>query len=126
MITIQSKVGGFRRAGVVHPAEPTEYPDNHFSKKQLKMLKKEPMLIITKTVDKPKQNPPPAAEMVDIVEAIATLDKENKKLWTKSGAPQTTALEAAIKDKKGSAVTVSADSRNAAWEEFNKNNPSGE
>lgn len=46
MIRITSKIDGFRRAGVAHPAAPTEYPDDEFSKEQLAALKAEPMLIV--------------------------------------------------------------------------------
>lgn len=46
MIRITSKREGFRRAGVAHPAAPTEYPDDAFSKEQLAALKAEPMLTV--------------------------------------------------------------------------------
>ena len=44
MIRIKSRKAGFRRCGIAHPAEWTEYPDDRFSKKQLARLKAEPML----------------------------------------------------------------------------------
>lgn len=46
MIRITSKVDGFRRAGVAHPAAPTDYPDDAFTKPQLAQLKDEPMLVV--------------------------------------------------------------------------------
>lgn len=46
MIRITSKLEGFRRAGVAHPAAPTEYPDDAFSKEQLAALTAEPMLTV--------------------------------------------------------------------------------
>lgn len=44
MIRISSKQDGFRRCGVAHPRQATEYPDKHFSKDQLEILQTEPML----------------------------------------------------------------------------------
>ena len=46
MVRITSKQAGFRRCGVAHPAEPTEYPDGRFSPKELKLLQSEPMLVV--------------------------------------------------------------------------------
>lgn len=44
MIRIRSKQEGFRRCGVAHPAEWTEYPDDRFSAEELEVLMAEPML----------------------------------------------------------------------------------
>lgn len=46
MIRITSKSDGFRRAGIAHPAAPTDYPDDAFTKFQLSQLKAEPMLVV--------------------------------------------------------------------------------
>ena len=46
MIRITSKKDGFRRCGVVHSATPMIYPDDHFKKKDLKILQEEPMLFV--------------------------------------------------------------------------------
>ncbi len=46
MIRITSKRHLFRRAGMAHPKGPVEYPDDRFSKAQLKALKAEAMLIV--------------------------------------------------------------------------------
>lgn len=46
MIRITSKTDGFRRCGMAHPKEPTEYPDDRFSKKELDILNNEPMLFV--------------------------------------------------------------------------------
>ncbi|MBE2888951.1 HI1506-related protein [Geobacter anodireducens] len=46
MIRITSKQAGFRRCGVAHPAEPTDYPDDRFTAKDLAVLKAEPMLVV--------------------------------------------------------------------------------
>ncbi len=46
MIRITSKHAGFRRAGVAHPAEPTDHADDAFSEAQLAQLMSEPMLVV--------------------------------------------------------------------------------
>ena len=46
MIRIKSKRHLFRRCGIPHPKEWTEYPDGGFSKKKLKILRAEPMLTV--------------------------------------------------------------------------------
>lgn len=46
MIKITSKKEGFRRCGVSHPKGATEYPDDRFSTKELKILEGEPMLFV--------------------------------------------------------------------------------
>lgn len=47
MIRITSKVNGFRRAGLAHPAGPTDYPDDAFTEEQLALLTAEPMLVVS-------------------------------------------------------------------------------
>jgi len=51
MIRITSKQAGFRRSGVAHPAEPTDYPDDRFTAKELNDLKAEPMLVVEEIVE---------------------------------------------------------------------------
>lgn len=46
MIRITAKVPGFRRCGVAHPAEATDYPNEAFTKEQLAVLQAEPMLAV--------------------------------------------------------------------------------
>lgn len=46
MIRITGKREGFRRCGVTHPAQPTDYPDDRFSTQDLAVLKSEPMLVV--------------------------------------------------------------------------------
>jgi hypothetical protein len=43
-IRIRSKRAGFRRCGVAHPSEWTEYPEDAFGEEQLRELRAEPML----------------------------------------------------------------------------------
>jgi len=58
MIRIRSKQDGFRRCGVAHSREPVEYPDDRFSKAELKSLKSEPMLVVEEIEDKAKTEAP--------------------------------------------------------------------
>lgn len=46
MIRIKSKKAGFRRCGVAHADQWTEYPDARFSADQVTTLKAEPMLSV--------------------------------------------------------------------------------
>jgi len=46
MIRIRSKRHNFRRAGIAHPKDATDYPDNRFSAEELKVLEAEPMLMV--------------------------------------------------------------------------------
>jgi hypothetical protein len=55
MIRIRSKKEGFRRCGIPHTEAPKEYPDDKFTKDQLKALRAEPMLIVEEIPDKPKK-----------------------------------------------------------------------
>ena len=58
MIIITSKKINFRRCGVAHPKEPTEYPNDRFSKKELEILDAEPMLTVEHIDDEIKTPPP--------------------------------------------------------------------
>ena len=56
MIKIISKKSGFWRAGVQHSAE-ASYTDDFFTKKQLRQLKNEPLLIVTEDNEGGKSKP---------------------------------------------------------------------
>ncbi len=58
MIRITSKKAGFRRCGVAHPGETTEYPNDRFSKKEIAILEAEPMLVVEHVKDAPKPQKP--------------------------------------------------------------------
>ena len=60
MIRIKSKTPGFRRCGIAHPAEWTEYPDERFTKKELARLEGEPMLVVKVVKDEPEAAAPAA------------------------------------------------------------------
>jgi hypothetical protein len=61
MIQVTAKKDGFRRCGVAHPKEATQYPDKRFTADQMETLKAEPMLV------------------VEIVEATKEEKKDDKK-----------------------------------------------
>lgn len=46
IIRITARRAGFRRCGIAHPAEPTDYPFDRFSESELKKLQAENMLIV--------------------------------------------------------------------------------
>ena len=56
MIRIRSKRHNFRRCGMPHPKGPAEYPDDRFSKKELAVLKAEPMLTVEE-IKAPEETP---------------------------------------------------------------------
>ncbi|MEW6670223.1 MAG: HI1506-related protein [Thermodesulfobacteriota bacterium] len=45
-VIISAKKDKFRRCGIAHPEQATTYPDDRFSKKELEILQKEPMLLV--------------------------------------------------------------------------------
>ena len=51
MIRIKSKRDKFRRCGIPHSAEWTEYPGGAFTPEQLRTLKAEPMLTVEEIPD---------------------------------------------------------------------------
>ena len=79
-IIITAKKDGFRRCGVAHSKQPTEYPADHFSAKQLKQLQAEPMLTVqlgeaeTKP-PKAETKPLKAEELVAAIDAAETLEQ---------------------------------------------------
>lgn len=77
MIRITSKVDGFRRAGVAHSKQATEYADNVFTKEQLKALQDEPMLVVEIIADGAKTpgKPPTAEELIEKIKLAATVDE---------------------------------------------------
>ncbi len=74
MIRITSSREGFRRAGIAHSKEPTDYADDHFNKDELKILRAEKMLTVEIGADKKQTiKPPNVGETVALVEKIETL-----------------------------------------------------
>lgn len=108
MIRITSKKDGFRRAGIAHSKEPTEYQDDRFSKAELKQLKAEPNLTVEicadKKIDPPKPNVPDTVKLVeaaDTLEALNVLaEGETRKGVLEAIAKRGDELEAAAAEKK--------------------------
>jgi Mu-like prophage FluMu N-terminal domain len=59
MIRIISKKEGFRRCGAAHSETPKDYANDHFTQKELKRLKNEPMLIVQELPDPPEEKKAP-------------------------------------------------------------------
>ena len=128
MIKIASKRHNFRRCGIAHPKDPVEHGDDRFSKKELAILKAEPMLIVEVTVDEDTKQPPdysgpgeqflaetaeadrvvPALEEDPLVNAAKQAISLGK--TTGDGKP----LVAAMEEIMGR--DISAADRNQAWE----------
>lgn len=62
IIRITAKKNGFRRGGIAHPSEPTDYPADKFKKKELDALKAEPMLVVQELDIKQEKEEKPAGE----------------------------------------------------------------
>ncbi len=71
MIRITAKTEGFRRCGIAHSTEPTEYPDDRFSKAELQQLQADPMLAVEVVDEEPKR--PSQKEAIKAVKAAATI-----------------------------------------------------
>lgn len=127
MITITSRVEGFRRAGVAHSRNPKSFKDDFFTDGQKKQLIAEPMLIVTKgdadvvltTTDIPQGggNTKLSDRTQILARACSHLDKDksNGKHWTKGGVPQTEAL-----GEISGEVDVTAAERDSAYETYLK------
>ena len=77
MIIITSKKEGFRRCGVAHPADATEYPDGFFAPEQIKALREEPMLVVLEAEEDEAEltnKPTPAADMIALVKQAGKED----------------------------------------------------
>ena len=74
MIYIISKRENFRRCGISHPKAATEYPDDKFSKKEITILKADPMLTVKYTED-PVIAETPALKDMTVAELHGLMDK---------------------------------------------------
>lgn len=96
MITITSRNGRFRRAGVAHTPEPVEYDDDDFTEEQMMQLGDESALLIELSPDsKWLEENEETDGFAQLIAACGELDqdKTNKNHWTQSGMPQIAALE---------------------------------
>lgn len=71
MIRIAAKKDGFRRCGVAHAKEATDYPDGRWSTSDLEILRKEPMLVVTVSAEQDKR--PNAADTIKLVKEAADI-----------------------------------------------------
>lgn len=55
-IQITARRDGFRRLGIAHSASTVTYPDGHFSKDELAILKSDPNLIVIEVADVPESS----------------------------------------------------------------------
>ena len=65
MIRIRSKKEGFRRCGIAHSMQWTEYPEGAFSADQIAKLKADPMLAVEIVVPDPPEPPEQAPDLGD-------------------------------------------------------------
>ena len=81
MIIITSKKAGFRRCGIAHPVEPTEYPDGTFTPEQIEALHAEPMLVVREACESKAEltdKPTSAADMIALIRKTTTLEELHK------------------------------------------------
>lgn len=100
MIIITSKRAGFRRAGIAHPAESTEYPDDFFSPQQLEQLRAEPMLQVLFGDESQAEftdRPVPVKELIAIVKTAALEDLDK----LAEGEERKSVLDAIASRRKG-------------------------
>lgn len=71
-IRIISSQDNFRRCGIAHSVNPTEYPDDRFTEDELKELKAEPKLVVHIVKEAPALNVADlAARVRNAIETIA-------------------------------------------------------
>jgi hypothetical protein len=128
MIRITSKQPGFRRCNVAHAKDAVEYPDDKFSKEELKALRAEPMLVVEQLDGEPKAVGGSAAKdneiaMADIVAAIGRLPVDNPDLWSAStGKPHVKSIENELPE----GANIGSAQRDEGWEIFQKADQAGE
>ncbi len=116
MIKIQSSHAGFRRAGLAHSQEETEYADDFFTPEQLEILENEPVLTVIHTdeIGPISIASDPFAEVTALDKAFCCaidcldLDKSNRKDWTVSGVPRVKILEAIMGEDVSAAMCNTA------------------
>lgn len=124
-LAIRCSTPGFRRAGISHPAGPTEYPAGHFTVEQFKQLDEEPRLALQilegtepeSEADSGEQAQGvldddtladdliPEEKLAELTAHIAQLDINDPELWMEGGKPKASAMPSG----------TSADERDAAW-----------
>lgn len=102
MIRITAKRHGFRRCGIAHPGQPTDYADGRFSAEELARLEAEPMLLVERLSE--------SGDGVPREELVAAIERLPSDGWTGGGKPKADALASAA-----GVDAVSAAERDAAW-----------
>ena len=123
MIKIAGKRHNFRRCGIAHPKDPVEHNDDRFSKKELAILKAEPMLIVEVTVDGHTEQRPdnPEPGILEHAVYVAPAQPEDPLIaaareailrgkTTGDGKPLVSAMEEIMEED------ISAADRDRAWE----------
>lgn len=113
-IRITSNTPGFRRAGLAHPAGPTDYDIKQFSEMQLAQLQSEPRLhieiIADETTDETSgtQGAVEPHRVAELVAHIKSKDRKESALWTNDNR---------LKAGEYPANTTKEE-REAAWDAF--------
>ena len=102
MIRITAKRHGFRRCGIAHPGQPTDYADERFSAEELARLEAEPMLLV--------EHLPGSSDDAPREELVAAIEQLPSDGWTGGGKPKTEDLARAA-----GVDGVSAAERDAAF-----------
>lgn len=114
VLIVRAVVPRFRRAGLAFTKNPTTLVRADLTDDQIKQLKEEPNLVVTEgTVeDEPQDTAPPVSQRQQLAILIGKLNIDNGDLWTTSGKPKTSVLEAQI------GRTVTAEERDEAFALF--------
>lgn len=109
MIRIASNRHNFRRCGIAHPKEPTDYPDDRFSEQELEALNAEPMLTVEFIDGLPDGDGDGLQD--DVIEAAkAAVEAADV---TADGKPTVQGIEAIL------GRDITAAERDQAWEKIN-------
>ena len=101
MLIITSKQHGFRRCGVAHPAEPTEYQDGAFTPEQIEILHREPMLMVLEADEAGAELPGLLTGATDKIAFIKTVDAGEKLDRLAEGETRKTVLDAIAARRQG-------------------------
>ena len=99
MIKITAKKDGFRRCGIAHSSQPTEYPADKFNAEEMKQLNAEPMLIVEIVAVLEETKAPTAQELIELIGKVETLEALEELIT--DDERRTTVLGAAEKRRVG-------------------------
>jgi hypothetical protein len=75
MIRITAKQEGFRRCGIAHSKQPTEYPDDRFNADELEQLNAEANLVVEIANADKRPNVKESTKLVAAAETLEDLDQ---------------------------------------------------